>query len=206
MQDNFLYTYPKLISEAKQNHHNILMDIEKRNLNKSEEFGIMINGIQYAEREDAGNMLMTYFTLVNKGDELKVGQLYGFDISLKKSFYGDSINAILQGNSHYTVELGNSAHGNIIRLENTLANIEALAIKLTAEIENHQRNLEESKIEFEKPFLHENELNQKLSRQSELNALLDMTKDVKDEIFDDENSLGCNEDLEYDQDDEIEVD
>lgn len=206
MQDNFLYTYPKLISEAKQNHHNILMDIEKRNLNKSEEFGIVINGIQYAEREDAGNMLMTHFTQVNKVDELKVGQLYGFDISLKKSFYGDSINAILQGNSHYTVELGNSAHGNIIRLENTLANIEALATKLTAEIENHQRNLEESKIEFEKPFLHENELNQKLSRQSELNALLDMTKDVKDEIFDDENSLGCNEDLEYDQDDEIEVD
>lgn len=206
MQDNFLYTYPKLISESKQNLQNILKDIEKRNLRETDEFSIVIKDVSYTEREEAGNMLLVYFSQVNRNEEMLIGSLKGFNISIRKSLYSDTINASIQGHSHYGVELGSSAHGNIIRIENTLSNLEAVSVKLQADIEGHERNLEESKIEYEKPFTHDLELNEKLARQNELNALLDLSKEVKDDVIADESSFENSDELNDELEEEQEVD
>ncbi len=204
MQDNFLYTYPKLISEAKQTLHNVLMDIEKRNLNTSDEFSIHINGVLYTEREDAGNVILALTSGLNDNQTAHVGQIGCFDLSIEKSRFG-AVYAIIEGHSHYKVELGNSGHGNMIRIENTLSNLEATSQKLQGEIERHERNLEESKEEYEKPFSHEVELANKLQRQSELNALLDLNKD---EPIVDESSFDNNmeTDNELEEEEEFEVD
>ena len=202
MQDNFLYTYPKLISEAKQNLHNIQMDIEKRELNKSEDFNMLINGVYYDEREEAGNIILALTSGLNVNETLHVGQFVGFDLSIQKSQYGVAIYAVIEGHSHYKVELGNSAHGNMIRIENTLSNLEATSIKLQDEIEKHEKNLDESKEEYEKPFSHEIELANKLQRQSELNALLELNKD---EPIVDESSFDNGTDAENDMEEEEEI-
>lgn len=204
MQDNFLYTYPKLISEAKQTLHNVLMDIEKRDLNRSDEFSIHINGVLYTEREEAGNIILALASGLNDNQTVHVGQIGGFELSVQKSRFGIDVYAIIEGYSHYKVELGNSAHGNMIRIENTLSNLEAISHKLQGEIERHERNLEESKEEYEKPFSHEVELANKLQRQSELNALLDLNKDepiVDESSFD--NNMETDNELEEEEDFEV---
>ena len=45
---------------------------------------------------------------------------------------------------------------------------------LLKKIEQYENDLRASKEEYEKPFMHEQELQEKLSRQFELNALLDL--------------------------------
>ncbi len=49
-------------------------------------------------------------------------------------------------------------------------------------LDNNKENLEQSKLEFEKPFLYENELTTKLKRQVELNQLLDIDNNSNNEI------------------------
>lgn len=56
MQDNFTFKYPKLISEAKQQFECVIKDINKRDMNKINDFAITINGRLFDEREKAGTM------------------------------------------------------------------------------------------------------------------------------------------------------
>ncbi len=83
---------------------------------------------------------------------------------------------ILKGNSTYTIELSDSPHGNMVRLENVIKNLESYIGKLEDKIAEYDRNMEESKSEFEKPFEHEQLLSEKSRRQFELDELLDINK------------------------------
>ncbi len=83
---------------------------------------------------------------------------------------------ILKGNGTYTIELGDSPHGNMVRLENVMKSLESYIGKLEDKIVEHNRNMEESKSEFDRPFEHEELLTEKSRRQFELNELLDINK------------------------------
>ncbi|WP_010075407.1 hypothetical protein [Clostridium cellulovorans] len=71
-------------------------------------------------------------------------------------------------------------------IENTLSNLESRVEKQKGKVLEHERNLEQSKIEFAKPFQYEEELKVKLARQFELNALLDMDKKDNEVIIDED--------------------
>ncbi len=83
---------------------------------------------------------------------------------------------ILKENSTYTIELGESQHGNMVRLENIVKNLESYMGKLEDKIVEYNRNMEESKTEFARPFEHEQLLSEKSRRQFELDELLDINK------------------------------
>ena len=68
-------------------------------------------------------------------------------------------------------------------------------------MEEYQRNLEQSKEEWEKPFMYDEVLTDKLKRQFELNAELDMDKGVdqnviSEEDFTDDETMENDEDME----------
>lgn len=54
-------------------------------------------------------------------------------------------------------------------------------IKSKEIIQNHQKNLENSKLEYEKSFPYEEEYKTKLARQFELNQALDLGRSDEDE-------------------------
>nr|WP_312580151.1 hypothetical protein [Sedimentibacter sp.] len=83
---------------------------------------------------------------------------------------------ILKGDSTHTIELGDSPHGNMVRLENVVKNLESYIGKLEDKIVEYNRNMEESKSEFEELFEHEGLLAEKSRRQFELDELLDINK------------------------------
>jgi len=175
MEDNFKSKYPNLITEAKQRTDNIKKDIEIRDQNKKEEFEIIISNKTYDNREDAGAIIKVLSDNATSTEEKQIGRFNGFDLFIKKKHLSFN-ELILKGNSTYTIELGDSPHGNMVRLENVIKNLESNIFKLEDKIIEYNRNMEESKSEFEKPFEHEEALTEKSRRQFELDELLDINK------------------------------
>ena len=81
------------------------------------------------------------------------------------------------------VPLGTDIFGNILRLDNTLDNLQGRLENTEAYLENTRQQLEEAKIAVTKPFPHEEDLVSKSARLAELNAMLDMDK-PENEIVD----------------------
>jgi len=84
----------------------------------------------------------------------------------------------------HEVELGDSPHGNMVRLENVLEGLERKVENYENKLAEYNKNMEDAKAEFVKPFKFADELQEKLKRQFELNALLDLDK--KEEIIEDD--------------------
>ena len=82
----------------------------------------------------------------------------------------------LKGHFTHSVTLGTDVYGNITRIDNAVDNIETRLHKAEEQLENTKAQLETAKVEVEKPFAQEDELKQKMTRLTELNALLDMDK------------------------------
>jgi len=82
------------------------------------------------------------------------------------------------------VELGSDANGNITRIDNALENIERRLEDVINKHENVIKQYETAKNEVEKPFVNEEELQQKMKRLDELNILLNMDEKTS-EIVDD---------------------
>ena len=74
----------------------------------------------------------------------------------------------------------------MVRLENEFNKIDEKIVFLEQKLDTYHRDMERAKADFEKPFEHEEELQQKLKRQFEINAELDLDKSegAKEENFD----------------------
>ena len=202
MEDNFTYKYPKLIQQGKQRLEGLIKDVAKRDMNQTEAFQVTIGGKLFDEREKAGTYLQIIASGLKEDKESHVGTFNGFDfLIMKNKFFGQQ-KIILHGQQKYEVEVGDSPHGNMVRLENLLEGLEKRVEKAESQIDEYERNMIQSKEEWGKPFKYEETLAEKLKRQFELNAELDMDKGSDDVIVDEDD---FNEELVKENDDEIEL-
>lgn len=177
MQDNFTFRYPKLIEEAGRNLDKVSADYALYQANKGDSFQATIAGRHYDEREKAGSRLLALVQAmeVNK-DEQQVGEYAGFTLSIRRGFLGEAAGLYVSGQSKYLLDLSDSPHGNMLRIENMLDGLDKNIQHLQEQMEEYHRSMEESRVEYEKPFAYAQELAAKLSRQRELNSLLDLDK------------------------------
>lgn len=101
--------------------------------------------------------------------------------------YSREYRITLKNELRHTVPLGTDIFGNVQRLDNALG---AFAEKMTAckeQLDNTHVQLENAKVEVQKPFPQEDELKTKTERLNELNALLNLDKH-ENEIVDGERS------------------
>ena len=70
--------------------------------------------------------------------------------------------------------MGSDARGNLVRIENELAQLPLRLNGTKAQLQNTYTQMENARAEIGKPFLQEAELRQKSDRLAELNILLDM--------------------------------
>ena len=182
-QDNFMIKFPKLIKAAEEKIECVRKDIELRNAErvKSEAFSITIGNMLYSERNDGGTAMLEEISKYKAGDTYEIGKFRGFNLLVEKNYMGINF-LILQGKNEYKAEMSTSAVGNMIKLDNMFNNIEENEEFLKKKIEQYKRDLESSKIEYEKPFVYEEELKEKLKRQAELNSMLDLEKNIGEEI------------------------
>ncbi len=177
LQDNFMIRYPKLIAQAQEKLSAVKKDLDTRSkhLIESDAFSIEINGFTFTERADAGKQFLVAASKVKIGENQMVGKFRDFDVYVEKNGFEENI--ILKGQSTYCGELSGSAVGNMVRLENIFNALPDKVPVLEEKIETYKKDLETSKTEYAKPFMYEKELHDKLIRQAELNALLDLEND-----------------------------
>lgn len=170
MQDNLTFKYPELIKDTKNRINELENDIEFKNKNLKLEFEVAINNKTFYKRSDAGNYLRVLMNTKTESN-IKLGKYNGFNIMST-----DSIHYIkLKKNGTYTLEIGLDNAGNMVRIENAIkTGLDNNLEKNQKKLEEYKENLEQSKLEFEKPFVYENELTTKLKRKVELNQLLDI--------------------------------
>lgn len=173
LEDSFTFYYPKCISETEKALECLIKDIQIRDMHKSQEFSIILNGKIYDEREKAGSLIQSMFGEVVKQKQMSIGNFHGFDLLLKYEQFGSRFGLILHGNTKHEIELGDSPHGNMVRLENALDGLERKVESYENKLSEYVKNMEDAEIEFSKPFKFAEELQEKLKRQFELNALLE---------------------------------
>ena len=186
MEDNFTYKYPRVINETKQRIEGLIKDIQRRDMNRQDDFKITINGKLFDEREMAGRYMEVLISKQEDDKEINLGNFNGFDFLIKKDNFMNQHKLILHGNMKHIAEIGDSPHGNMVRLENLLLGFENRINRYETSVDEYERNMKQSKEEFIKPFKYEEELISKLKKQIELNAELDIDKG---EVLADDDSL-----------------
>ena len=137
---------------------------------------MVIQGKHYAEKKDAGAALLAACKAMTSPEAVPLGQYRGFAMELSFDSFSREYKVAFIGELRHTVALGTDIFGNIQRLDNAL---EAFPDRLAAcaeQLENTKTQMENAKIEVQKPFPQEAELAEKMKRLDELNILLNMDK------------------------------
>lgn len=192
MQDNILHKYPNEIQRLEKIIENIKLDIESvtHPITSDKKFsGIEILGEQISERKNAAGKLMR--AIKSNGDlyePVKIGKYRGFDLYSKFDVIHTVHTFYLAKNANHYGEFGESEDGNIIRLDNVIDALPDKLNNLELKLEDKKYQLEREKEDFNKPFLQEEELKDKLLRLQEVNQILDgekvLNRNEREEVYD----------------------
>lgn len=189
LEDRFLYRYPQEIKRQEEMIECLVKDIEKRDMVRSDDFKITIEGRVFDEREKAGTYMLSFLQGMKEGESKSIGYFNGFELSLTKSIFSNETGMTLHGNKTYFITLSDSTYGNMIKLDNILDSFEQRVEKCDVSIDELTRNMEQAKEEFEKPFVHQAGLERVIKRQTELNLLLDMNKGDESPVTDENENI-----------------
>ena len=135
--------------------------------------GMKVRGRSYLEREKAGEALMDAIASVTETEPVEIGSYRGFTITAQLNAFGGHRTAF-KGAVEYTIDLGDSAIGNIIRIDNALARLPEHMKEYQAKVADLRQQMESAKAEAAKPFAMEAELQRKSARLAELDAELNL--------------------------------
>lgn len=179
-EEGYLRIYPKQIQEYSDRIEHLEKDIQLRDNNPiyDNTFKIQLQGVAITERSKAGEILMATMSMDSIPDH--IGEFRGFSLHLCFSESNQRINRILiKGVGNYTVDMGLSGLGNIARLENMLKEFDNELEYLKEKLSIVHDNLKEAKSNSNKVFPYEKELQDKMSRQIELNQILELEKNIE---------------------------
>ena len=143
--------------------------------------GMVIEGKQYEEKEDAGKAIIDVCTRMTGSDAVLLGSYRGFSMVLAYDSHSNEYRITLKGTFSHTVTLGADVFGNITRLDNALENLAGSLQAEQGSLEETKGQLKNARTELQMPFAREEELAEKTKRLKELNILLNM--DQKDKTL-----------------------
>lgn len=143
-----------------------------------------IEGTVYTEKKAAGSAILAACKAMTSPDLVPLGQYRGFSMTLSFNSLGREFHISLKNQLSYDVALGMDVFGNIQRVDNVLDGLGSGLHSYEARLEHVKAQLASAKIEVEKPFPQEEELQEKIDRLNELNALLNIDK-AENELADD---------------------
>ena len=180
LEDKIIKFYPQEIALQTARIKGLKADLEIQKTHPKEidgKFvGMTIQGTEYKDKAEAGKAIIEFCKTKTNADTEILGEYRGFKMEIEFNQYERAYVVTLRENSSYHVTLGTDIHGNITRLDNAIDGIESRLNKAEEQLANTQAQLENAKVEVEKPFAQEDELQQKMARLTELNALLDMNQ------------------------------
>ena len=160
---------------------------EKYPSNEDEFFSMIINNTEIKNVQEAGELLLEECKRCTMQESKEFAEYKGFKLEVKFDSFTKTYKLYLKNNATYFVELGESATGNIARINNIINDINFRINCIEKELISAKSNLENAKLELEKPFLQEQELKEKLARLKKLNKKLNLEEKNHD-ILDEEDS------------------
>ena len=180
LEDKIIKFYPQEIALQTARIKGLKADLEIQKTHPKEidgKFvGMTIQGAEYKDKAEVGKAIIEFCKTKTSADTEILGEYRGFKMEIEFNQYERAYVVTLRENSSYHVTLGTNIHGNITRLDNAIDGIESRLNKAEEQLANTKAQLETAKVEVEKPFAQEDELQQKMARLTELNALLDMNQ------------------------------
>ena len=189
LEDQIIKEFPQKIKSLEQRIEGFKADIDqlKRNTEPNEDgFSPMfMPGGVVRDKKDAGDAILGLCKSMTTPEPISIGRYRGFDMELSFDTFSREYKITLIHQLRHPVTLGTDIFGNIQRLDNALGAFEERMAACVAQLENTHVQLENAKVEVQKPFPQEEELKTKTERLNELNALLNLDK-KENEIVDGE--------------------
>lgn len=138
--------------------------------------GMTVKGAFYSEKADAGNAILEACKAMTNPNPITLGEYRGFKMELSFDSFSKEYDVKLRGKLGYPVTLGTDTFGNITRLDNALEGLPKRLEMNEMELDNIKKQFETAKVDVERPFPQEEELQTKTARLNELNALLNVDK------------------------------
>ena len=187
LEDDIIKYFPQAIAIAKGKIKNAQEDIAVRDANthpNGDGFSPMVvSGVAYTEKKAAGCAILAVCKTLTDSTPVPLGQYRGFTMELSFEPIFQQYNVNLTGAHSHTVTLGTDIFGNIQRLDNLLGDFERDLANAQSDLTTYENQLASAKVEVEKPFPKEDELEAKTARLNELNSLLNLDK-AENEIVD----------------------
>ncbi len=182
LEDKVFKIYPEEIAKIEKQIEHTKKDIAAAQFKGENKFtSITINGQEILEKKIAGEKLLEAIKKCSVGDYTVIGNYRGFEIRVNYLFSKNTYGFTLKRAGKHYGEFGNSADGNIVRLDNVIDRLPEHLKRLEGNINNTKKQLDNAKAELEKPFDKADELKSKVLRLAELNAILGMGDDISDE-------------------------
>ena len=180
LEDRILKYYPREIKEIDEriarNEADAALAEQHKPQGEDKFCPMTLQGITYTEKADAGQMLLALCKEYPQSKPAEIGCYRGFKLEVYYDPADSTYCLNLCGKAKHKVELGSDALGNLTRIENELGKF---AVRLQAEKTRKAETLEQlenAKVEVEKPFAFEEELKEKSDRLNALNIELNLNE------------------------------
>ena len=177
LEDNILRHFPAQIEENKgflSGFEADMKTLEAHPHPKDGFAGMEVKGDFLTDKDNAGAAILEAFKDAKGLEPVPIGSYRGFAMSLTVENFGKDFILTLKGRMSHRVELGKDARGNLVRIDNALAQMPERYKTVQGRFENVQAQLATAKAELGKPFPQEDELRTKSARLAELNAELNI--------------------------------
>ena len=190
LESDIAKNFPVQISALKERIAGMQVDsqvVKSVDLQDNDTFAMTVGNVLYEDKKEAGEALIAAcagLKAVSTGG--KVGEYHGFTLSASYNMFSNAFELTVKGKCSYKLEIGKDPVGNMQRIHNTLSSIDRKLAESEQKLETVQQQLATAQEEVKKPFPKEAELNEKMERLSELNALLNMDEKGNETIMADE--------------------
>ena len=190
LESDIAKNFPVQISALKERIAGMQVDsqvVKSVDLQDNDTFTMTVGNVLYEDKKEAGEALIAAcagLKTVSTGG--KVGEYHGFTLSASYNMFSNAFELTIKGKCSYKLEIGKDPVGNMQRIHNTLSSIGRKLTESEQKLETVQQQLATAQEEVKKPFPKETELNEKMERLSELNALLNMDEKGNETIMADE--------------------
>lgn len=177
LEDNILRHFPAQIEENRgflSGFEADMKTLEQHPHPKDGFAGMEVKGDFLTDKDNAGAAILEAFKDAKGLEPVPIGSYRGFAMSLTVENFGKNFYLTLKGQMSHRVELGKDARGNLVRIDNALAQMPERLQTVQSRLENVQAQLATAKAELGKPFPQEAELKEKSVRLAELNAELNI--------------------------------
>jgi N12 class adenine-specific DNA methylase/predicted RNA methylase len=190
LESDIAKNFPVQISALEERIAGMQIDsqvVKSVDLQDNDTFAMTVGNVLYEDKKEAGEALIAAcagLKTVSTGG--KVGEYHGFTLSASYNMFSNAFELTVKGKCSYKLEIGKDPVGNMQRIHNTLSSIDRKLTESEQKLETVQQQLATAQEEVKKPFPKEAELNEKMERLSELNALLNMDEKGNETIMADE--------------------